>query len=503
MADNKKLYWIWFAEAMGAGSLSASKLLRAGYDPVRLFNDGLPELEPDDVFTEKQISEMKKRLSSASLDNAVEIAERCAARNISVITADDPLYPPHLKTIEDFPVVLYCRGKLPKCDDRFLAAIVGTRTMSDYGRKMAYTFGSGIAMGGGIIVSGMALGADSMALVGALEAGGQVIAVLGSGVDVIYPREHKELYYKITRQGAVISEYAPGVPPVGSHFPIRNRIMSGLSDAVVVIEAGAKSGSLITANLAQEQGRKLFAVPGKIGDSGSEGTNSLICDGAIPAITPEDIISEFAMEYQGTLSLDKAHARLRGVDFENLSQVAMEKTRIGISGGRGNYYGNGNYGGRLRDYENKEKQKEEAAKRRAAENESAEKVRKLAAAKQTADTKKKSEAKTPLGVIGEFFAMKNDNNDQKTKKQSVNSDKNVIPAKKIELDMLDEKQIKVYNRMKPNVPVLPDELATDQNDIAEIMGALTVLEMAGAVESGGGGYYMRTSPDDIMQSEND
>ncbi len=364
--------------------------------------------------------------------------------------------------------------------------------MTDYGRRIAYTLGAGIVLGGGVIVSGMALGADSMALIGALESGGSVIAVLGSGVDVIYPHEHSELYQRIIKNGAVISEYPPGTPPSGRNFPVRNRIMSGLSDATVVVEADMQSGALITARLCLEQGRRLFAVPGKVGDIGAEGPNSLIREGALPVLTPEDVLTEFTHDYRKTLSVDRAHSLLKGVNFENLSKDAMSRTRIGTGVGNRNYYGVGSYGGRLDEYEKENRHvSDDTAKQggNTQKNVSEEKV------KVKDDKSEKS--------IASFFSRKKADDIIKKEKQIVNSDKNFIPSKKIELDMLDETEIKVYNRMKPNVPILPDELANGEQSVSDVMSALTILEMAGAVESGGGGYYMRVSPDDIMQSQND
>lgn len=494
MNEDKRVYWVWLAELFGAGSVTASRLIQRYSDPKLLYDGKAADLECDEFFTEKRIENIRVRLMNNSLERAEAIVARCDSLGISLITPDSFEYPAKLKTIRDFPIVLYCRGRIPENSEHFLCAVVGTRSMTDYGRKIAYTLGSGIVLGGGVIVSGMALGADSMALIGALEAGGSVIAVLGSGVDVIYPREHKELYSKIIKKGAVVSEYPPGTPPAGSHFPVRNRIMSGLSDGTVVVEADMKSGALITARLCLEQGRRLFAVPGKVGESGAEGPNSLIREGAIPVMTPEDVIAEFAHDYRKTLSVDRTHSLLRGIDFENRSKDAMSRARIGTGGGNKNYYGVGNYGGRLSEYEHQ--RKVEAEQLAAIEEKNSEKTQK--GEKTPPEKKEHAENK-----IKSYFGSKKGDNIIKKQKQIVNSDKKFIPAKKIELDMLDENEIKVYNSMKPNVPMLPDEIAKGDMSVSDVMSSLTILEMAGAVESGGGGYYMRTSPDDIMQSQND
>ncbi|MGN1409551.1 MAG: DNA-processing protein DprA [Eubacteriales bacterium] len=501
MTEDRRLYWIWLAELFGQGSVTASRLILKYSDPKMIYDSKGADLECDDFFTERRIDEIKLKLLNNSTERAAEIMDRCSKLGISIITPDSDAYPNKLKTIRDFPLVLYCRGKIPENVGYLLTAVVGTRNMTDYGRRVAYTLGAGIVLGGGVIVSGMALGADSMALIGALEAGGRVIAVLGSGVDVIYPREHKELYYKITHSGAVISEYPPGTPPNGKNFPVRNRIMSGLSDATIVVEADMKSGAMITARQCLEQGRKLFAVPGKVGEAGSEGPNSLIRDGALPVMTPEDVLSEFSHEYMRTVNVDIAHARLRNLDFDNMSRDAMSRSRIGVGGGVRNYYGTGSYGGRLKDFEAAKNSGTTQSVHESHEEIPVNRNDDIKTQNNTSQVKKI--IKAPAEIVSSFLKGKKENNNIKNEKQIVNSEKKFIPAKKIELDMLDENEIKVYNSMKPNVPVLPDELADDTMSVSDIMSSLTILEMAGAVESGGGGYYMRTSPDDIMQSQND
>ncbi len=492
MADDNRLYWIWLAEVFGQGSVMAAKLVSLVGDIRKIFDEGADCLTPEMGLGDDEIKKLRKKLSAKSLDRADEILSRCSSLGISVITPDHPMYPHSLRSIHDYPLVLYVKGNLPDCKANMLTAVVGTRSMSDYGRKIAYSIGAGLAFGGSYVVSGMALGSDSMALIGALEAGGTVVAVLGSGVDVIYPREHKEIYRKILEKGAVISEYPPGTPPAGRHFPVRNRIMSGLSDAVAVVEAGPSSGALITANRAIDQGRRLFAVPGKVGDEGAEGTNMLICEGAIPALSAEDILAEFEFIYRGKVSVSRAHTMLRGLDMDRLSQEAMSRTRIGTSTKQKNYYGVGSYGGRIR----------EEVPANKTENNKRENISEIAA-DDSPKQKKTQPAKKSGGLINALFGEKKENNYQKTEKQTVNSEEKVIPAKKIELDALDENEIKVYNIMKPNVPVLPDELVVDGMQVDEVLSSLTILEMSGAVESGGGGYFMRVSPDDIMQSPND
>ncbi len=488
--DDERVYWIWLAEAIGQGSVYAAPLLKQFGSPRSLFEAGPDAVAPDAELRPEAVTSIRAKLRRSSLTVAGDILSRCEYRGITVLTPADPAYPDPLRTMRDLPLVLYVLGRLPDFGTRMRCAVVGTRKMSDYGRRIAYSLGAGLAFGGAVVVSGMALGADSMALIGALDAGGEVTAVLGSGVDVIYPREHTEIYHKILAHGSVVSEYPPGTPPVGSHFPVRNRIMSGLSDAAVVVEAGSQSGALITAKRALEQGRKLFAVPGKVGDPGAEGTNDLIRDGALPAIQAEDILSEFEFIYK-SINVDRAHRQLHNLDFDRLSLSAMQRTRIGAKGAPAS----DSVGSRAREVRQDARAAADGKFREA-------RAKRAAAASRNDDAARTAEpVSEPVREPLREEAKANDF--AQTLKQTVNSPEKVIPAQKTELDMLDVPERKVYNKMKPNVPTLPDELVDDETDIGTVMSALTVLEMAGAVESGSGGYFLRVTPDDIMQSEND
>ncbi len=560
MAEDCRLFWIWLAERCGYGSSNAV-LLNDNIGNAREIYES--EITPDDLTSAgiregKKADELVAMLKNKSLETAKRALDNADRGGITVLTPDSPDYPSPLLSIRNYPMVLYCKGQLPDCRQNFLCAIVGTRSITEYGRKIAYQLGSGITFGGGIIVSGMALGADSMALAGALDSGGHPIAVLGTGVDVVYPREHKEIYNKIIAKGAVISEFPPGTTPNGRNFPIRNRIMSGISSATVVVEADMKSGALITAKDCIEQGRKLFAVPGKVGESNSEGTNSLLRDGAIPVITPEDVVSEFEDEYKHVLNSNLTHARMRNINYNETSKIAASSSKIGIEG-VSNYYGNGVYGGRLRDYgkewertpptppapdrkqnsakkDNKPKPEpmtEQISRpavnpetmpvetRKPSENADISRkpdfTRAIRELEPASNGKSAGKSKNPgltikgvmraqsllAGYIGVGKSNLGGDDGDSWNENKKMSEKSFIPAKKIELDMLEEKDVKVYNKMKPNVPVLPDDLADANHTTKEILSSLTVLEFAGAVESGGGGYYMRVSPDDIMQSEND
>lgn len=225
-------------------------------------------------------------------------AEERPEDRIRAVKKTDPAYPPALRVYERMPGLLYVRGRLPDPQKKSVA-IVGARSCSAYGKKEAQRFAGVLAENGVQIISGMALGVDSWAHIGALEAGGITIAVLGSGIDVCYPVSHGELYRRILESGGgILSEYGPGTPAMPHHFPIRNRIISALADIVLVVEARKKSGSLITASYALEQGKNIYAVPGRNGDPLSEGCNRLIADGAGVAWEPEILLEELGLGYR-------------------------------------------------------------------------------------------------------------------------------------------------------------------------------------------------------------
>lgn len=498
MTQDPRLYYLWLALAFGPASKLAVKLLDTIGSPETIYRTQLKDLHPSDTLTKKEIETARTALTVKTLEDAERMLDECAKMDIDILTPDSFAYPDSLRYLADRPLTLYLRGTMPDCGANMTTTVVGTRKMTDYGRTMAYSLGMGLTYGGSIVVSGMALGSDSMALIGALDAGGQVVAVLGSGVDIIYPREHREIYRKIIERGAVISEYPPGTPPVGSHFPVRNRIMSGIADATVVVEADSRSGSLITAAHAFDQGKKVFAVPGKIGDKGAEGTNALIRDGALAVLCAEDILAEFEFIYPHSVSVQRAHAMLRNQNMDDLSRTAMARSRINTrqpdgSANPANYYGTGSYGGRRSD----------PAFRKTTDSSMYAPTPPPTKKEPVAVEVRKPEDKAkPVNVVKSFFGLEKEKNGRKNGKQIVNSEENIIPAKKIELDMLDETEIKVYNKMKPSVPTLPDELVDADTPVGVVLSALTMLEMAGAVESGSGGYFLRVQPDDIMQSEN-
>ena len=293
-------YWVWLSEASGVGKITALKLLRHFGSPESIFNAGLDEFRDLEGIKPSEIPPPKNR----SLEPANKILAACAQIGCRIITIQDAEYPDRLRNIYDPPIILYIHGTLPAIDDEPVVAIVGTRDCTPYGINAAEKAGYLLARSGLVVVTGLARGIDSAATRGALRGEGRVIGVIGSGLDVIYPPDNKELFESVANTGAVLSEYPPGMPPIPAHFPSRNRILSGLSLGVAVIEAPKRSGALITAARALEQGRDVFALPGNVDARSCEGSNALLREGAIMIRGAEDIISEYIDLFPDIISPD-------------------------------------------------------------------------------------------------------------------------------------------------------------------------------------------------------
>jgi DNA processing protein len=280
-----KCYWIGFNLVKGIDAVRFRALLNAFGDAQTAW-EASPAALLEAGLSQKIVDNLLKVRSQVSLER---IWERMQALGIQAVIWDDEAYPARLKEIDQPPPVLYLQGSLLP-DDDWAVAVVGTRRVTAYGRQVAEEIAAFLAANGITVVSGLARGTDSIAHTTALQHGGRTLAVLGSGLDRIYPPEHRKLAEDVALHGALISDYPPGTAPDSANFPPRNRIISGLSLAVVVVEAGNTSGALITASFAAEQGRDVLAVPGNIHAPQSVGTNRLIQQGAHPILDPQDIL---------------------------------------------------------------------------------------------------------------------------------------------------------------------------------------------------------------------
>ena len=307
----EKIYAIWLAEILGAGNKSSSLLFEYYESFEAIYNAKSEEL----ALIERISQNLAEKLGNKNLTRATEIMEECQALEIDIITFFDRKYPENLRNIDDPPVLLYVRGRFPDMENIPVIGIVGSRKPSNYGAKMAGKFAEDLGNRGFIIVSGMARGIDTIAHKGAIKAEALTIAVLGCGVDVLYPPENGVIRDLIEQNGAVISEFAPGTAPLPAYFPIRNRIVSGLSNAVLVVEGKATSGSTITGNLAKNQNREVFCLPGNADNPLSAAPNKLIRDGARLVTCADDIIMDL-----GYMLVEET--------YEDLSETNQQRMNI-------------------------------------------------------------------------------------------------------------------------------------------------------------------------------
>lgn len=286
-------YWVWLSSLTALKPKTRVQLIEAFGDPEAVYF-------ADDKALSQQLSLSDRErtvLADKNLDRAEDILEICAQKDILVYTMRDSVYPARLLNIYDPPILLYVKGRLPAVDEEAAIAVVGTRSASPYGIKMGRSFGFEICRGGGLVVTGLAAGVDSAAAEGALRAGGRCIGVLGCAIDDVYPKSNVELYSDVSSAGAIVSEYPPGTATEGKNFPERNRIISGLSVGVTVIEAPKGSGAIITATRALDQGREVFAVPGNADASNCVGSNELIKEGATLVTCAWDVLHEFEQRF--------------------------------------------------------------------------------------------------------------------------------------------------------------------------------------------------------------
>lgn len=288
------IYWIWFAQLREISTAQKLALLQRFHDPEEIYHiqGNIPGLS----------EEVMEALEDKDLGEAKNILADCARKGIEILTLREESYPAKLKNTYDPPLVLYVKGTLPRWESVPVIGIVGTRKASSYGLHTAKQFGLQIAACGALVVSGGAAGIDAEAMAGALEAGLPVVGVLGCGVDVAYPASNRQLFARVVENGCLISEYPPKTRGIAWHFPQRNRIISGMSDGLLVVEAPLKSGALITAKLALEQGRDVYVVPGNVDVDSCAGSNALLQDRAVAALSGWDVVREYQDLYPGKVS---------------------------------------------------------------------------------------------------------------------------------------------------------------------------------------------------------
>ena len=446
-----QLKWIWLAEKCGAGSSELLRIIEKLGSIDKIYDADY------DAYCETGISErLCEDLCEKDLGNAAKILSYCQSAGVRVLTYDSEAYPASLRNLKDPPAVLYCLGEVIDFNSKLCISVVGTRTMSEYGMRAAYKIAYEIAASEAVVVSGMALGIDGIASSAAIAAKGKTVAVLGCGIDLVYPKAHTKLAEAIRRHGTVITEFSPATEPRGMNFPIRNRIISGLSQGTVVVDADIDSGAMITAKTAILQGRDIYAVPANIDSENSSGTNSLIRDGAQAVLCGNDVIRNYLYIYRDRLTSPafiKADKRSE-IDFDFIG-------RLGVS----------------------YKTKESGARKNIANS--------VLSGKDSSINKEKS-----IGKKDSSVKSKTEKADAKVESEAKRDDAPSHVQKSGDnsaeaLKTLSEKQRKIFDEMPLDRAVTVDYLTKTGFALGEVISALTVLEIKGLVSSLPGALYIR------------
>lgn len=289
LAIQEKMYWVWLSRIPRIGTKTIEKLLKRYKSLEEIYKLDIDELITNENIGEKLAKTIISEEYRQDLDKYIEYMEK---QKINMVTINDEEYPENLRVIDDHPMYLYTKGNIELLNKKAVA-IVGTRNCTNYGKKVAYDMASKLVRSNIVVISGLAKGIDTFSHIGTLNKKASTIAVLGSGIDEIYPKENKKLAQEIlNKEGLIISEYIMGSKIEKTNFPARNRIISGISSGVLVVEAPRRSGALITADFALEQGKEVFAIPGNINNIFSKGTNQLLKEGAKLVDNIEDILLE-------------------------------------------------------------------------------------------------------------------------------------------------------------------------------------------------------------------
>lgn len=429
MNQQELVAWIWLAETIGRSGTIFRKLLSHFKHPEELLGA--------DESTIRQIPDLSERTISALLNRdqseAFKILDDCQRLGISVVPYLDPAFPDVLRGIADPPALLYVAGTMPDFENQFCIGMVGTRKLSESGMQNAYRLSWELSGAKALIISGLAEGIDGVCAVGAIKGGGKTVAVVGCGLDIAYPGHHGKLMNTIVQTGgAILSEYPPGTPPKQYHFPVRNRIISGLSQIVIVVEAGMSSGSLITARSAFSQGKKVYTIPADPEIQAAEGNNKLLQDGAKVVLESRDIVEQYRYVYRNRPLADQVKPLLGGADRNALRAYGV----IGF-----------------------ETQKTEADRVRAPKAEA-----------------RKPQAKSPKSELPK-------------EREEQPSKPSAIPDEV--LQSLSPVQLAVLEAMPDDCPVVPEKLQTDFS-FGEVLAALTMLEVMGIVRKLPGSMYSKT-----------
>ena len=459
-----KQYWVWLANKCGIASTEFLLLMEKFGGIEDIYNANY------DDYSNAGISErLCEDLCDKDLDEAFKIVMRCEQRNNGILTYDSPQYPKALKLLKNPPVVLYYAGKLPDLNGRLCISMVGTRNMSEYGMRAAYKIAFEIAASRAIVVSGMALGIDGIASCAALAANGTTVAVMGCGIDRIYPKEHQTLWEFIKNHGAIVTEFPPATEPRGANFPLRNRIISGLSQGTVVVDAALSSGAMITAKHAIVQGKDIYAVPANIDGDNSSGTNSLIRDGAQAVLCGKDVIDNYSYVYRESLDMTRLSKAEKLSEFNDTFVSNMGVCRRVF----------------IPWSEREEKNKTKDILKRRSDKEAVAEERSLSPEIPKEKPEEKKVNKEPEVIFSKSSDHARESVDESKREKNAGDNSLAI------LEKLNEKQRRVFDEMPLDRAVTVDYLAKLGIPFGEVISALTVLEIKGLVTSLPGALYIR------------
>ena len=445
-----QVYWIWLSLKLNNQNSVFQRLLDLfDNSPYEIYKADETKLNRADHLSEFQ----KKVLLDKSLDEALSIFNYCKWNRVGIMTYGDSIYPESLKSMKKPPILLYYMGNIPNLNNKVCVSVVGTRKMTEYGMRSCYKIAYELASAGVVVVSGMALGIDSVAHAGAIGARGTTIAVLGCGIDVIYPKQHRKLRKYICEHGAVITAYHPSTPAYKNNFPERNAIISALSEGTLVIEAPRSSGALITAEHAAEQSRTVYALPGSIEEPMSEGPNHLIKNGAMAITCARDILQYYFENHSRLVDPVKLRQGELSSEFDNgiLNDLGISVTCYG-AGPKGTP-------------SSLLKKLNEELNNNAEQNSdyySAPKIKRINESKTSVKEENKIEKKEEISTFDESA-----------------------------LEGLSDEQRRIFNELPCDKPTSVDALLKGGYNIGTLMASLTILEIKGLVTSLPGGMYIR------------
>ncbi len=442
-----QVYWIWLSLKLNNQNSVFQHLLDLfGNSPYEIY-----KANEDELNRASHLSELQKRtLLDKNLDEALSIFNYCKWNRVGIMTYGDGIYPESLKSMKKPPILLYYMGNIPNLNNRVCVSVVGTRKMTEYGMRSCYKIAYELASAGAVVVSGMALGIDSVAHAGTIGARGTTIAVLGCGIDVIYPKQHRKLRKYICEHGAVITAYHPSTPAYKNNFPERNAIISALSEGTLVVEAPRSSGALITADRAAEQSRTVYALPGSIEEPMSEGPNYLIKNGAVAITCARDILGYYFENHSRFVDPVKLRQGELSSEFDN---GILEDVGINVT-----CYGKGP----------KENPKSL--------------LRKL-----NEQLNNNAEQNSDYYSVPKIKKINENNTVQKEENISVEP----APVDESALEGLTEEQRRIFNDLSCDKPTSVDTLAKGGYSIGTLMATLTILEIKGLITSLPGGMYIR------------